>query len=560
MALDVLITQYVVRNEPAMLKSFLNGAAAAGKFETANDRAVRSSASWAAAGGVGLAVLGKFTSESIKAAAGVQSTKVAFNTLLGDAGKANSLYADVQKFSLLSPFNNADTAKAAVGLLATGRAADKIIPDLHAVGNAVASVGGDDAKFQGVLAIINKLRLRSKASSVQLNQLALRGINPFKILQDELGLTADQVANIGKQGIKGSEVADALLRGFEKIGDGKAMENLNKTFGGQVSQFEDAKDQLLAASGEIILPDATAALTQLNKFVVGLKDFTKAHQTASKVALYGGGLLSAAAVGGGAIKTLKLAKLARQALEKAVKSDTAAEKIKTGVAGAEGDAINYSATAAARAAGEKAELEMATEGATSAAASEAKQLSLLGKAQGLLKGGTLGELGAGGLAVAGALGVGAGVQANGNMQALGYSQGQSEAYGAVTGIGAAAAAAWLPGGAVAVAVGEGLGFLVNKLYNEPAEAAAEAGSVDPAAAALFEKLRAKSQAKQTASAQTAAFLGDPTDYHAGQDSGLISNGPATATRRRDGALIIPPGPGDRLARQANFNRMTPRTA
>ncbi len=45
----------------------------------------------------------------------------------------------------------------------------------------------------------------------------------------------------------------------------------------------------------------------------------------------------------------------------------------------------------------------------------------------------------GGALASAALGVGAGIQANGNMQALGYSQGQSEAYGAIVGIGAVAA-------------------------------------------------------------------------------------------------------------------------
>jgi hypothetical protein len=89
---------------------------------------------------------------------------------------------------------------------------------------------------------------------------------------------------------------------------------------------------------------------------------------------------------------------------------------------------------------------------------------------------TMGLMTTGGAALGAGLGVVAGVSASNNMEAAGYKKGEAYMYGAATGIGAAGAAMFLPGGAVAVAIAEAAAFGINELYSKPLEAAAKKGS------------------------------------------------------------------------------------
>lgn len=489
MPVDVLLTEFASRGAGRLNADLNMLASSFGRVETAQQSAMRRSMGLAAAGGVGLAALSKLAVESVKKASEVQTTRAGFATLLGSAEKARKLYSDIEKFSLTSPLNNAQTAKGAQLLLATGTAADKVVPRLAAISNASSSAGGGQERFDGILRALSKIELRSKVSTTQLNQIALRGVNPFKILQRELALTAAEVADIGHQGIKGSVAVEALVRGMAKIGGGKADENLNKTLAGQLSQAEDATDQLKAKLGELILPDATAFVGQLTAAVSRARELVKAHPRATKAAFYGGAAVSAGAVAYGTIRTLQLAKLARQALEKAVKSDTTAEIAKTGVAGKEAAAIAGTGNAAMATAGKLGILartgallrnpitirgaSMATSAAFGGGRGALGALGGLG-AQGGAK--MMGLVTTGGAMASVALGAAAAVQATGNMKAAGYTDGQSYMYAAATGIGAAGAAMFLPGGAVAVAVGMAGAALVNKLVNEPMERKAELGS------------------------------------------------------------------------------------
>ncbi len=108
--------------------------------------------------------------------------------------------------------------------------------------------------------------------------------------------------------------------------------------------------------------------------------------------------------------------------------------------------------------------------------------------------GNLSQLGGGavtqgGAAIGGALGAAAGAGAYDDYKTLGHSTARALAEGAFTGVGAAAVALFIPGGAVAVAMGVGIRGLFNELVNRPMEQAAERGSgLDPAVEANFKNL------------------------------------------------------------------------
>jgi hypothetical protein len=81
-------------------------------------------------------------------------------------------------------------------------------------------------------------------SAEELNQLAERGIPAYDMLQRKLGLTRDQMQNIGNAGIDGKVAVDALIQSMEEWAKGM-MDAQSKTAGGLWSNLVDSAKQYL---------------------------------------------------------------------------------------------------------------------------------------------------------------------------------------------------------------------------------------------------------------------------------------------------------------------------
>ena len=91
---------------------------------------------------------------------------------------------------------------------------------------------------------LGQMQAKGRAQAEELLQLQELGVPANQILQEELGLTGEQVANIGKEGIEASKVIDALLRGMEKRYGGM-MENQSRTAKGMISTLKDTLENSL---------------------------------------------------------------------------------------------------------------------------------------------------------------------------------------------------------------------------------------------------------------------------------------------------------------------------
>lgn len=104
----------------------------------------------AAASGVFLAmeagldgVAGAFNQvkDSIKLAADLEQTQIAFEVLLKSATAAKEMIADVRKFAATTPFNNKELIASARSLLAYGVSADQVLPTMRMLGDVSAAFG-----------------------------------------------------------------------------------------------------------------------------------------------------------------------------------------------------------------------------------------------------------------------------------------------------------------------------------------------------------------------------------------------------------------------------------
>ncbi len=117
--------------------------------------------------------------------------------------------------------------------------------------DATAALGGSEGDLSGLVTALGQIAAKGKVSAEEVLQLAERGIPAQKILQEQLNLTADQMANLGGAGISAAEGIEAILTGLNERFGGAAdaqANTLTRTFQRARANIEIA----LAGLGEDI--------------------------------------------------------------------------------------------------------------------------------------------------------------------------------------------------------------------------------------------------------------------------------------------------------------------
>jgi tape measure domain-containing protein len=80
----------------------------------------------------------------------------------------------------------------------------------------VAGVGGNQDTLNGVIVALGQMQTKGKLVQQEVNQIAERGIPIFEILRKKLGLTQEQLGNIGEQGISSAKAIPLILEGINE--------------------------------------------------------------------------------------------------------------------------------------------------------------------------------------------------------------------------------------------------------------------------------------------------------------------------------------------------------
>lgn len=214
------------------------------------------------AGGLSAAILTGLTKAAM-AAGDMEQIEIGFRTTLGGETQAKAKIRELQAFAAKTPFDFGQSAKGAQGLLAMGIEGEKLIPIMQATGDAVAAAGGDTETFLGILNAMGQIKTKGKLAGDELLQMSNRGIGAAKILQEELGVTQDQLS-----GMDADKVIEALTRGFNKRFGG-AMDAQSKTLKGSLSNLQDTAGQLAVSLGQLPAGPLTA-LAQAGSGLLGV--------------------------------------------------------------------------------------------------------------------------------------------------------------------------------------------------------------------------------------------------------------------------------------------------
>ncbi len=220
----------------------------------------------AAAAGAAIGYVVKTTSD---AAASMEQATIAYGSLLKSVAAGRSAVAQLQQFAKETPFEFQNLLTLGRQVMAYGFAWGEVLPVLRLVGDATAALGGGPEMMERMLRAIGQIRGKGKVMMQEMYQLAEAGIPVFEIFAQELGLTQQQVANIGETGISAAMALPALFRGIQKRYGGLMAAQMG-TVAGQVSNLEDIIFQLKATVGEAFLPIIKQYLPLLTNWVTTL--------------------------------------------------------------------------------------------------------------------------------------------------------------------------------------------------------------------------------------------------------------------------------------------------
>lgn len=189
-----------------------------------------------------LNIMQDLVSESYQFMNNMAQTEIAFKYLLGNEEDAKSMLESLQDLSITSPISTADATEMSRKLMAMGFSAKSVIPTLKILTDTAAVFTNEAGEMNDMMAhvvvALGQMKSAGTVSMQELRQLYNAGIPIFQILQDGLGLTADQVRNIGKLGVDSGTAILAILNELQKKYTG-AAEEMTRTIPGALEVIQD---------------------------------------------------------------------------------------------------------------------------------------------------------------------------------------------------------------------------------------------------------------------------------------------------------------------------------
>ena len=195
----------------------------------------------------------------IKFNATMEQNQVAFEYFTGSTTEATQELDKLYNLAALTPFEFPQLVDASRKFLAFGFSVDQTNAIMTTLGDTIAGLGlGAEGIDRAVLAI-GQMHAAGRVLGGEIRQLTELGIPALQILQEQLGLTNDQIARIGELRIPADVAIAALVKGLNQRFQGMA-EQQSKTFMGQISTLRDYTAQTLGTLTEALFKRLTGNL------------------------------------------------------------------------------------------------------------------------------------------------------------------------------------------------------------------------------------------------------------------------------------------------------------
>lgn len=195
----------------------------------------------------------------------LQQAQIGFTTMLGSSKAAGDYIQQLQNFAKSTPFEFGDLVRQAQQMMGMGIAAKDVIPDLTALGDSVASIGGSAQQVDSVTLAFDQMAAKGTLDMGNMNQLMQNGVpNALKVLAAHYKVTTGEMIQMISTGkVQSSEALPALVQGLEKgtaatAALGGMMQKQSLTMAGALSNIKDSATQALAGAFKPLFDAASA--------------------------------------------------------------------------------------------------------------------------------------------------------------------------------------------------------------------------------------------------------------------------------------------------------------
>ena len=178
-----------------------------------------------------------------------QQLEIAFSTMLGNKQQADALMQQLIDTAATTPFGMNDIANSAKQLLAYGAEADKVNETLVRLGDIAA---GLSVPINDLAYLYGTTMVQGRLYTQDLNQFLNRGIPLVDELAKQFGVTKGEVKQLVEQGKVGFPEVEKAIVAMTSEGSkfGGLMEAQSKSITGQISNLEDAVEQMINEVGK----------------------------------------------------------------------------------------------------------------------------------------------------------------------------------------------------------------------------------------------------------------------------------------------------------------------
>ncbi len=189
----------------------------------------------------------------VSLAAGAESTRVAFETLLKSGTKTKKLLAELRSFAASTPFEFPELADAAKKLIAFGSSSETVTDELRRIGDISSGIG---APIGEIAELYGKARIQGRLFGEDINQLTGRGIPVIQEFAKQFGVAESEVRKLTESGqINFKNLEQAFISLTSKSGQfGGGMAKQAQTLSGLWSTLKDDISAALLPIGEALLP------------------------------------------------------------------------------------------------------------------------------------------------------------------------------------------------------------------------------------------------------------------------------------------------------------------
>ncbi|MGJ9487121.1 tape measure protein [Actinotignum sp. GS-2025e] len=182
-----------------------------------------------------------------------QNSRAALKSIMGGAQAANAQMDKLDEFARTSPFSKDVFIQAQQTMLGFGIQAEKVLPTLDAIQQAVAAVGGSSNDVGDLAYVLAQISSAGKVTATDLMQLGQRGVDAASMIGDQMGITSGQVREMITAGkISANDFIDLVTTGMATRFAG-ATANIKAQWTGAADRIKAATRDIGAEIGRVFI-------------------------------------------------------------------------------------------------------------------------------------------------------------------------------------------------------------------------------------------------------------------------------------------------------------------